>query len=150
MAVAKDEVEKAVAASFPELKTPPPGTREEDAPQGAGASDGGPKSPGPSDVGSARVVPLGQGGPGKTPDSPKAPFRRRGVIRSHRRRRPFLAFLAFLARGVLIGGVPVAALAWGLTTPRLGIQEFRIQGTQKVPAAWVDQVLAPLQGRNLF
>jgi cell division septal protein FtsQ len=78
------------------------------------------------------------------------PFRRREVIRQHRRKKPYWQFLRLMFRGVLVAAVPVALLAWGLTTSQLGLQEVRVEDGQRVSAAWVREALEPWMGRNLL
>jgi cell division protein FtsQ len=77
-------------------------------------------------------------------------FRRRGAPPRRRRRHPLLALLRPLAAALLLVALPVGAAAWVLTSRRFQLQEVVVDGgSQRVPADWVREALAPLQGRNL-
>ncbi len=77
------------------------------------------------------------------------PFRRRAV-KPRRRRRPLaLALLRPAATALLLVGVPAAAGAWMLTSPRFALSRVEVSGTARVDPRWVHGRLAPLVGRNL-
>ena len=87
---------------------------------------------------------------GRKEGSEAVPYLRRDVIVSHRRPRPLLAFLRLVAHGLLVAGLPVAGLTWALTSPRMGLQDLEVQGSARVPEAWVREAIEPWMGKNLF
>lgn len=76
-------------------------------------------------------------------------FRRRQRVVRPLRRRPLLRWLQPLLTAVAIVGLPLAAYAWLLTTPRLALQEIAVETGGRVPAAWIEEQIEPLRGRNL-
>jgi POTRA domain, FtsQ-type len=76
-------------------------------------------------------------------------FRRRPT--PPRRRRPSLlaALLRPFATAFLMVAVPLAAGAWVLGSPRFALREVAVEGSDRIPAAWLQNAVAPLVGRNL-
>lgn len=86
--------------------------------------------------------------PARGPRGEVLPFRRRHGLPVRRRSRlasfirPFLAALAIV-------GIPAAALWWSGTSPRFGLTDLEVQGSERVSEEWVRDQLAGLVGRNL-
>ena len=90
-------------------------------------------------------------------------FRRRGAPPRRRRRNPLLALVRPLGVAVTAVALPLALAGWVLTSPRFQLRHVEVVAAAaapaaaapprpagRVPAAWVQQALAPLAGRNLL
>lgn len=75
------------------------------------------------------------------------PLRGRGVPVRRRRRWP-VVLQAFAAAALLVG-VPAAAGAWLLASPRFDLAAIEVASSERVEAEWVHQRLEPFLGRNL-
>ncbi len=91
------------------------------------------------------------------------PFRRGGQRVRYRRRHPVRKLLLPFLGAVVIVGLPLWSVTWLWTTPRLALDEIRIDrgiaaldvgepraAASRVPSQWVREALAPLRGRNLL
>jgi hypothetical protein len=78
------------------------------------------------------------------------PFRRRAVKPPRRRRSLTLRLLKPLAGAVALVGGPAGLAVWALASPRFALADVAVTGSERVPAAWVRERLAPLTGRNLL
>lgn len=78
------------------------------------------------------------------------PFRRSSI--APRRRRPSRLAVALRRLGppLALLGLPALVAAWLLTSPRFALEAIEVTGTGRVPAAWVEEALAPLAGENLL
>lgn len=76
------------------------------------------------------------------------PFRRRRGVPVRRRRR-WLGLLRPLAAALLLVGAPAAALAWSATSFRFALADYAVETGANVEAAWVEERLEPLVGKNL-
>jgi hypothetical protein len=98
-------------------------------------------------------IPAGGGslpGSGGTGRGEVVPFRRRAVKPRRRSRSPLRALVRPLAGALAVVGAPLAVGLWALTSPRFALAEVVVQGTDRIPAAWVRDELAPFAGRNLL
>lgn len=77
------------------------------------------------------------------------PKRPRTIV-SIRRKRPIGRWFKPLAGAVVVVGLPIAAVAWLLSSPRFALAHLEVAGTDRVAAGWVSAALAPLNGRNLW
>jgi hypothetical protein len=98
-------------------------------------------------IGAGNDIALGAGGTGGT--GRVLDFRRRPTPPRRRRRsvlaalaRPFAAALALVA-------LPLAVGAWVLGSPRFALREVTVEGTGRIPTAWLQEAVAPLLGENL-
>jgi cell division septal protein FtsQ len=77
-------------------------------------------------------------------------FRRRGTPPRRRRKSLLLALLRPLTVAVVVVALPSGLVLWVLTAPLFRLRTVEVGGPgRRVGAAWVRQVLAPLQGKNL-
>jgi cell division protein FtsQ len=81
-------------------------------------------------------------------------FRRRGTPPRRRRRNVLLALGKPLAAACAVVALPVGLAAWVLTAPLFRLRDVEVGGIAgrvhgRVPAGWVRQALAPLDGENL-
>ncbi|HSS48026.1 MAG TPA: FtsQ-type POTRA domain-containing protein [Thermoanaerobaculia bacterium] len=77
-------------------------------------------------------------------------FRRRGTQPRRRRKNILLALLRPLAMALIVVALPTGLVYWVLTAPMFRLRTVEVGGpARRVGSAWVRQVLAPLQGRNL-
>lgn len=76
-------------------------------------------------------------------------FRRRPTPPRRRRQSVLAALLRPFATAFLVVAVPLAAGAWVLGSPRFALREVAVEGSDRIPAAWVRNAVAPLVGRNL-
>ena len=99
-----------------------------------------------SGAATASVMPPGAGG--RVLD-----FRRRGTPPRRRRKSLLVKLLKPLAAAVAMVATPTALVAWVLTAPLFRLRSVEVKtpksGPERVSPAWVRQVLAPLQGKNL-
>ncbi|MEM8964065.1 MAG: FtsQ-type POTRA domain-containing protein [Acidobacteriota bacterium] len=90
------------------------------------------------------------------PSSSDARLSRRGAdgrpIVKRRRRRLLTRILRPLLVVVLVVGAPVGATTWALTTPRLALEEVRIDidPEGRVASDWVRSQVMPLRGHHLL
>lgn len=78
-------------------------------------------------------------------------FRRRSDPPRRRRRNPLLGLIRPLATALLLVALPGGLTAWVLTAPQFQLQEVVVAGgSERVPAEWVLQTLAPVEGENLI
>jgi len=81
---------------------------------------------------------------------PRHDFRRRGTPPRRRRKSVLVALLRPLALAVVVVALPSGLVLWVLTAPMFRLRTVNVGGSsRRVAPAWVRQVLAPLQGRNL-
>jgi cell division septal protein FtsQ len=81
---------------------------------------------------------------------PRQDFRRRGTPPRRRRKNILVALLRPLTVAVVVVALPSGLVLWVLTAPLFRLRTVEVGGPgRRVAAAWVRQVLAPLQGRNL-
>ncbi|HEV7784208.1 MAG TPA: FtsQ-type POTRA domain-containing protein, partial [Thermoanaerobaculia bacterium] len=74
----------------------------------------------------------------------------RGTPPRRRRKSLLLALLRPLTVAVVVVALPSGLVLWVLTAPMFRLRTVEVGGAaRRVGAAWVRQVLAPLQGRNL-
>lgn len=108
------------------------------------------RGPGPGPAALAAGLP-GAGAPGAGTASARVlDFRRRSAPPRRRRPNPLRVLLRPLTAAVLLVALPGGLAAWVLTSPRFQLQEVVVEGsTQRVPADWVQDALAPLNGENL-
>lgn len=92
----------------------------------------------------------GQPGPGGSGRGEVVPFRRRAVKPRRRSRGPLRRLVRPLAGALAVVGAPLAVGLWALTSPRFALAEVVVRGTDRVPAGWVRDELAPFAGRNLL
>ncbi|HEV7507239.1 MAG TPA: FtsQ-type POTRA domain-containing protein [Thermoanaerobaculia bacterium] len=77
-------------------------------------------------------------------------FRRRGTPPRRRRKSLLLSLLRPLTIAVVVVALPSGLVLWVLTAPLFRLRTVEVGGpARRVAPAWVRQVLAPLQGRNL-
>lgn len=77
-------------------------------------------------------------------------FRRRGTPPRRRRKSILVSLLRPLVVAVVVVALPSGLVLWVLTAPLFRLRTVEVGGPgRRVGAAWVRQVLAPLQGRNL-
>ncbi len=77
-------------------------------------------------------------------------FRRRGTPPRRRRKSFLVSLLRPLAIAVAVVALPSGLVLWVLTAPLFRLRTVEVSGpSRRVAPAWVRQVLAPLQGRNL-
>lgn len=92
------------------------------------------------------------GAGGTTANDPRRFKRRSGGLAVKRRSR-LLALLGNFLAALLLVGVPVAGVAWLVTSPRFAVQHVEIVSAEaggRVGEAWVAEALAPLEGENLL
>jgi len=98
--------------------------------------------PGPS----GRVLPFRQ----DSHQDPRHDFRRRRTPPRRRRKSLLVSLLRPLAVAVVVVALPSGLVLWVLTAPLFRLRTVEVGGpSRRVASAWVRQVLAPLQGRNL-
>jgi cell division protein FtsQ len=96
--------------------------------------------PGPA----GRVLPFRQD------SDPRHDFRRRRTPPRRRRKSLLVSLLRPLAVAVGVVALPSGLVLWVLTAPLFRLRTVEVGGpSRRVGSAWVRQVLAPLQGRNL-
>lgn len=78
------------------------------------------------------------------------PFRRTAVKPRRKRRSLWVRLLRPLATALLLVAAPAALGVWVLTSPRFALDEVAVTAGERVPAAWVQERLEPLAGRNLL
>ncbi|HYH45568.1 MAG TPA: FtsQ-type POTRA domain-containing protein [Thermoanaerobaculia bacterium] len=76
-------------------------------------------------------------------------FRRRPTPPRRRRPSVLASLLRPFATAFLVVAVPLAAGAWVLGSPRFALREVAVEGSDRIPAAWLQNAVAPLVGRNL-
>jgi hypothetical protein len=76
-------------------------------------------------------------------------FRRRSTPPRRRRQSVLVSLLRPFATAFLVVAVPLAAGAWVLGSPRFALREVAVEGSDRIPAAWLQNAVAPLVGRNL-
>lgn len=76
-------------------------------------------------------------------------FRRRPTPPRRRRQSVLASLLRPFATAFLVVAVPLAAGAWVLGSPRFALREVAVEGSDRIPATWVRNAVAPLVGRNL-
>ncbi len=76
-------------------------------------------------------------------------FRRRGVAPRRRRKSLVLRFMGPLGPPLALLGLPVGLSAWVLAAPQFALREVAAEGGERVTAAWIEEALLPLHGRNL-
>ncbi|MFQ5349580.1 MAG: cell division protein FtsQ/DivIB [Thermoanaerobaculia bacterium] len=77
-------------------------------------------------------------------------LRRRRFTAPHRRRALRLRLLRQFAIATLVVAVPVGVGAWVLISPRFHLRTIELSGTERVSRQWVDERVAPLEGRHLL
>ena len=96
-------------------------------------------------VGGAGEIPLGgAAGSGRVLD-----FRRRPTPPRRRRRSVLAALARPFAVALALVALPLAVGAWVLGSPRFALREVTTEGTSRIPAAWLQEAIAPLLGENL-
>jgi cell division protein FtsQ len=81
---------------------------------------------------------------------PRHDFRRRRTPPRRRRKNVLVSLLRPLAVAVVVVALPSGLVLWVLTAPLFRLRTVEVGGpSRRVASAWVRQVLAPLQGRNL-
>ena len=75
-------------------------------------------------------------------------FRRGGGVRPLRRS-PLRKWLRPFLTAAAIVGLPAAAVAWTLTSPRFAVQEIVVDSGPRASERWVREALQPLLGSNL-
>ena len=81
---------------------------------------------------------------------PRHDFRRRGTQPRRRRKSMLLSLLRPLAMALIVVALPTGLVYWVLTAPMFRLRTVNVGGpSRRVGPAWVQQALAPLQGRNL-
>ncbi len=78
-----------------------------------------------------------------------AVFRRRAVAPRRRRKSLLLRVMGPLSPPLALLGLPLAISAWVLSAPQFALREVAAEGGARVPAAWIEDALAPLRGVNL-
>ncbi|HEX5760463.1 MAG TPA: FtsQ-type POTRA domain-containing protein [Thermoanaerobaculia bacterium] len=76
-------------------------------------------------------------------------FRRKAVAPRRRRRSLLLRVAGPLAPPLALLGLPLAVAGWVVSAPQFALREVVAVGGPRVPAAWLEAALAPLQGANL-
>ena len=83
-------------------------------------------------------------------DGKVLPFRRRSSAVRVRRRNPWLALAAPLARAALVVAVPAAVGLWLFVSPTFALARIEVTGNRYVPTAEIESALEPFRGDNLL
>ncbi|HLF55962.1 MAG TPA: FtsQ-type POTRA domain-containing protein [Thermoanaerobaculia bacterium] len=83
-------------------------------------------------------------------DGKVLPFRRRSSAVRVRRRNPWLALAAPLAKTAFAIGAPVALGLWLFTSPTFALGRVEVEGNRYVAAAEIERALDPFHGDNLL
>lgn len=77
-------------------------------------------------------------------------FRRRPVTPTRRRPRRLRSIVLGLVKGLVVLAPPLALTVWALSSPVFALQEFEIDGAERVERSWLLARLEPLMGNNLL
>lgn len=76
-------------------------------------------------------------------------FRRRPIAPRRRRKSLLLRVMGPLSPPLALLGLPLLLSAWVLSAPQFALREVEAEAGTRVPAAWIEEALAPLHGVNL-
>jgi cell division septal protein FtsQ len=85
-----------------------------------------------------------------TADGKVLPFRRRSSAVRVRRRNPWLALAAPLARAAFAVAAPAALLLWLFVSPTFALARLEVAGNRYVTTAEIERALEPFRGDNLL
>ncbi|HKI87014.1 MAG TPA: FtsQ-type POTRA domain-containing protein [Thermoanaerobaculia bacterium] len=78
------------------------------------------------------------------------PFRRRRFAVRHKRPSLLRALIKPFLGALLLVGIPVAGVAWMLTSPQFTVKQLKVEGNARVSEGQVEAALSSLKGQHLL